>query len=134
MPSDVEFDADVYGFLLSLGAGCDPYAIGGAFGKLMVATGTSALEAQQAQAASGDPHGSFDDRIAIIFQDITAVCQSPSFASTCAMLKGAFHPHLPSMDPMIKTSSEVIYGREDRQDVWQAQMHRPRPDSYPPAR
>jgi hypothetical protein len=102
VPSDAEFDADVYGFLLSLGSGYDPYAIGGAFGKLMMATGTAALEAQQAQASSGDPHGSFDDRIAIVFQDIIAICQSPSFASQCATIKGAYHPHLPGMDPLIK--------------------------------
>jgi hypothetical protein len=102
VPSDVEYDADVYGFFLSLNAGYDPYAVGGAFGKLMMATGTAGLETEQTLATSGDPHGSFNQRIANIFQDIVVICQSPSLQSTCATLKSAFHPHLPAMDPMMK--------------------------------
>jgi hypothetical protein len=101
VPTDKEWDADIYGFLLSLGAGYDPYAVGGAFGKLMMANGSASLESEQALVNSGDPHGSFNDRIANIFRDVTILCQG-QISGTCVTYKNGFHPHLPGMDPLMK--------------------------------
>jgi hypothetical protein len=102
-----EFDADEYGMLLSLIAGYDPYAAAGALAKLNMATGQAGLLAQLFDNFSGDLHGSFDNRIAAVFNTISVMCTAPQAASFCAAYKSIVHPHFPGSTPLgTKVSSK----------------------------
>jgi Peptidase family M48 len=72
-----EFDADEYGMFFSLAAGFDPYAAAGALAKLSMATNQAGLVAQLFDNISGDLHGSFNNRLAVVYSTITALCQFP---------------------------------------------------------
>jgi hypothetical protein len=95
-----EFDADEYRMLFSLLAGYDPYAAAGALAKLNMATGQAGLLSQIFDNFSGDLHGSFDNRIAAVFNTIGAICATPQAASSCAAYKAVVHPHFPSGTPL----------------------------------
>ncbi len=99
--SNPEFDADEYGMLFSLVAGYDPYAAAGALAKLNMATGQAGLLSQIFDNFSGDLHGSFDNRIAAVFNTISAICATPQVASSCAAYKAVVHPHFPSGTPLV---------------------------------
>jgi hypothetical protein len=95
-----EFDADEYGMLFSLLAGYDPYAAAGALAKLNMATGQAGLFSQVFDNFSGDLHGSFDNRIAAVFNTLGSLCAAPQFGSFCASYKSIVHPHFPSSTPL----------------------------------
>jgi hypothetical protein len=97
---NAEFDADVYGLVLGLESGYDPYGAAGALAKLSMASGDAGLVSQQFDNISGDPHGSFDNRIALIFGEMQLACAQPSARSFCANYKLNVHPHLPPGTPL----------------------------------
>ena len=100
VPSNKELDADQYGMLLSLAAGYDPYGAAGALAKLSMASGDAALVDQNFDNLSGDLHGSFNDRLALIFQTMKAICSRPENQSFCKLYKNLIHPDLPSISPL----------------------------------
>jgi len=95
-PSNPESDADLFGLVAILLAGYDPYAAGGAFGKLMMATGRGSLlvQAWEDQNAA-DAHRSFSTRIQDLYQALVAVCSDPSLSGFCADYNRIFHPNVP---------------------------------------
>lgn len=98
--SNAEFDADEYGMLFSLLAGYDPYAAAGTLAKLSMASGQAGLVAQVFDNISGDLHGSFNNRLAAVYNTITTLCQLPQAASFCAQYKQIVHPHFPVGVPL----------------------------------
>ena len=107
VPSDIEWDADEMGMILSLLAGYDPYASAGALAKLAMASGDAALVNQNfdniALQAGMDLHGSFNDRLALIFSEMQSLCAISSLQSFCTEYKSLIHPHLPSIAPLSRT-------------------------------
>lgn len=101
-----ELDADEYGMLLSLSAGYDPYGAAGALAKLSMASGDSSLLSQNfdnfVATAGLDLHGSFNNRLALIFQVMQAICGTSQYQGFCAAYKGVVHPHLPPTSPLSK--------------------------------
>jgi hypothetical protein len=105
VPTNIEQDADKYGVYLSLAAGYDPYAGAGTLAKLAMASGSAGLVSQnfdQLEAFDGgDLHGSFNDRLAAMFQLMQLACGSSSSAETfCTLYKSDVHPHLPAQAPL----------------------------------
>jgi Zn-dependent protease with chaperone function len=104
VPGNREYDADQYGMLLSLAAGYDPYGAAGALAKLSMASGDSSLLSQNfdnyVAIAGVDLHGSFNNRLALIFQVMQTICGSPQYQGFCALYKTAIHPHLPPISPL----------------------------------
>lgn len=103
-PGNAELDADQYGMLLALVAGYDPYGAAGALSKLAMASGTAGLVSQNfdnlSALAGGDIHGSFNNRLQLLFEDMQDLCSLPSAQSACNSYKSAVHPHLPSSVPL----------------------------------
>jgi predicted Zn-dependent protease len=108
VPGNAELDADQYGMLLSLVAGYDPYGAAGALAKLAMASGSANLVAQNFDAlvatAGLDLHGSFNNRLALIFQNMQTICALPQLQTFCAQYKSVIHPHLPSIAPLDKVN------------------------------
>jgi hypothetical protein len=95
-----EWDADVWGVLISLLAGYDPYAAGGTLGKLAMATGTANLGIQLWEDAhlASEAHGSFSTRIDNLVTMIQAACSSSvELKDACAQYKSVVHPFFPSL-------------------------------------
>jgi hypothetical protein len=90
-----ERDADVRGTILALGAGYDPYALAGALAKLEMASGTASLMTQWESFSSGEIHGSFNDRLATVYDTLSYICDSSTVGPYCAQYRDVFHPHLP---------------------------------------
>lgn len=104
VPGNAEQDADEYGMLLSLTAGYDPYGAAGALAKLAMASGDAGLLSQTFDnlnlAAGTDLHDSFNNRLALIYQNMKEICGDPDFQSFCATYKGVIHPLLPPSAPL----------------------------------
>ena len=105
VPSNKEQDADQYGMFLGLISGYDPYGAAGALAKLAMASGNAGLVDQNfdnlAAIAGADLHGSFNNRLALVFQNIQAICAlSTQLQSFCASYKSLVHPHLPAIAPL----------------------------------
>jgi len=102
--SNKEYDADAYGLLLPLIAGYDPYGAAGALAKLAMASGGAGLVDQNFDnfiAAVGlDLHGSFNNRLALIFDEMELICATPQGRSFCLQYKALIHPHFPSLAPL----------------------------------
>ena len=96
VPADREWDADLWGLILSLEAGYDPWSGTGALGRLY--TAGNGLLAPNFDGISGDPHGSLLQRLDNILNALEQACSgSPA---TCAQYKAIFHPHFPSSAPL----------------------------------
>lgn len=100
-----ERDADVWGTYFALGAGFDPYAMSGALAKLSMVTGTAGFLPQTQLYFDNllipEAHGSFNERIATVFNALQAGCSySVEAQRTCNEYKRAFHPHLPGIAPL----------------------------------
>lgn len=95
-----EFDADIWGALLSLMSGYDAYAAAGALAKLAMATGTAGLATQFEQQLSADAHKSFNTRISEVYEMLSFMCRIPEAAPACRTYKGILHPHLPDSAPL----------------------------------
>lgn len=104
VPTNAEQDADQYGMLLGLISGYDPYAAAGALAKLSMASGDASLVSQLFDnyvASLGlDLHGSFNQRIALIFTNMQQLCLS--LKSFCDDYKRLVHPHLPPLVPLVR--------------------------------
>jgi hypothetical protein len=95
-----EFDADVWGLFLALGAGYDPYAMAGSLAKLAMVTGRSGLTQQFEDQVSGDAHQSFNTRLENLYDTLQIVCSLPGVKSACEEYKGVFHPTFPGNAPL----------------------------------
>jgi hypothetical protein len=103
--SDIEFDADIWGTVISLFAGYDPYAAAGTLAKLSMATGDVSLISQFEDQLSSDAHKSFNSRLDNIFSQLVIACSSSdALAQTCAGYKGIVHPNLPPVAPLLKNA------------------------------
>ncbi|MGQ9916372.1 MAG: M48 family metalloprotease [Bryobacteraceae bacterium] len=98
--SNPEFDADIWGTMLALGAGYDVYASAAALAKLAMATGTAGLTTQFEQQLSSDAHKSFNTRISEVFSMLQLVCSLDEARDACQMYKRVMHPHLPDSAPL----------------------------------
>jgi Zn-dependent protease with chaperone function len=89
---NIEYDADLIGMLLSLGAGYDPYAAAGALAKLSMASGNAGLVDQNfdslLQTVGVDPHGSFNNRLGLLFAEMQLICSLPQAQPSCSQYKG----------------------------------------------
>ena len=85
VPTDIEWDADIWGLWLSLGAGYDPYGGTGALGRLY--TVDQQLLAPNFDGISGDAHGSLTQRLGVIFSELQWACQQPQLQKLPAAIK-----------------------------------------------
>lgn len=97
-----EFDADIWGAILSLSAGYDPYAAAGALAKLAMATGRAGLATQFEEQLASDAHKSFNTRLENIFDTLRLACSHPSVRSSCEKYKRFVHPNLPPIAPLVE--------------------------------
>lgn len=95
-----EFDADMWGALLSILSGYDAYAAAGALAKLAMATGTADLATQFEQQLAPDAHKSFNTRISEVYDMLEAVCSTRQARNACLEYKEILHPHLPPSAPL----------------------------------
>jgi predicted Zn-dependent protease len=99
-----ELDADQYGMLLALLSGYDPYGAAGALAKLAMASGTAGLLDQNFDnllaIVGADLHGSFNNRLALVFGSMQLICSSPQYSGFCNSYKSLVHPHLPPIAPL----------------------------------
>jgi hypothetical protein len=105
VPADVEVDADQWAMVLSMEAGYDPYGAAGALAKLAMASSTTGLvdpNFDNLAASAAGTHGSFNNRLALVFKNMQEVCSDPDAASSCEFYKSLFHPGLPSATPLMK--------------------------------
>src|SRR6185369_6256500 len=98
--------ADLFGMVLMLSAGFDPYAGAGTLAKLSMVTGQAGLLAATFDDLT-DPHGSFNTRIDLMFSILSLACSQPSVASACGLYKSAIHPHFPGSAPLITPPSPL---------------------------
>jgi Zn-dependent protease with chaperone function len=96
-----EFDADLWGVLIAMNAGYDPYAIAGALAKLSMATGSAGLASQFEDELSADAHKSFNSRLDGVYTLLSAACNYDStMKAACDYYKGIVHPNLPPRAPL----------------------------------
>ena len=73
-----------------------------------MASGTAGLVSQVFDNLSTDPHGSFNNRLSLMFTYMQAVCSLPQVQSSCALYKSIVHLHLPPSAPlMVKPAATV---------------------------
>lgn len=104
MVEDKEFDADIVGAVLAVGAGFNPYALAGWLARAAMVTGTADLRsAAQAEFDSMlliDAHSSINQRITEAFNNLRKVCQFPGMTSACEDIKRLHRPNLPPAAPL----------------------------------
>jgi hypothetical protein len=95
--TDPEWDADMWGLLLAMLAGYDPYGAPGALGKIYMATGNVGGLVLQfyEDYLSSDMHKSLGSRLDAIYTTISQVCSSTDAATACSNYRQVFHPHMP---------------------------------------
>jgi hypothetical protein len=64
------------------------------------ASNDASLMSQAFDNISGDPHGSFDNRVALVYANLQALCGSPAVATFCVNYKTLVHPHFPGNTPL----------------------------------
>ncbi len=101
-PGNPEFDADLRGVFLLLGAGYDPYAAAGTLAKLAMATGRAGLAAQFEDQLAADAHKSFNTRLEVVFDMLTLACAQSSLRPFCDEYKRIVHPNLPPTVPLVE--------------------------------
>jgi hypothetical protein len=106
-PTNLELDADAVGALLCLASGYDPYASAGVFGKLMTVTRRTDLFFQAFDNLT-DPHTSFTNRMAAVFQTLTMICATPQGRDYCALYKSVIHPSFPATMPLSIPGTPVL--------------------------
>lgn len=106
-PPNRELDADVWGLVLALMAGYDPYGSAGALAKMTMALGAADLQSQGnwqlqyliefllVEGQTGVSHGSFNERLDHLYGTIETACNWDTFREFCGAYKDRFHPHLP---------------------------------------
>ena len=104
-PDNAELDADVWGLWLSLLSGYDPYAGAGALAKMAMLAGRADLASQYLlQILHGDEHGSFNERLDFIYDNIVAICKEEQVA--CNSYREFFHPHFPPEGKLLTAAPE----------------------------
>lgn len=94
-----ELDADGMSLFLTLAAGYDPYAVAGMLGKLMMATQRTDL-ISQAFDNLVDPHTSFTNRMAVVFELMQLTCATPQAREFCSQYRNLIHPSFPPTLPL----------------------------------
>ena len=95
-----ELDADLFGMLVCLGAGYDPYAGAGTLAKLSMATDSGGL-LEQIINDLFDTHQSYNTRIQNMFDHLEEICDDPQLnESLCKPYKRVYHPHFPDWVPL----------------------------------
>lgn len=98
--TNIELDADVWGTILSLLAGYDPYAGAGVLGKLAMASGRAGILAQLFDNLT-DPHTSFANRLDSLYNTLVTACSASSDTkAACDSYKKAVHPDFPGNAPL----------------------------------
>jgi hypothetical protein len=97
--AEKEQDADLFGVLLMLNAGFDPYAGAGALGKLSMLTGHAGILAAAIDDLA-DPHGSFNARIDLMFSTLNLACSQAAVSLYCGAYKSLIHPSFPASAPL----------------------------------
>ena len=104
-PDNAELDADVWGLWLSLLSGYDPYAGAGALAKMAMVAGRADLASQYlVQILHGDEHGSFNERLDFIYDNIVDLCKEARAA--CTDYRKIFHPHFPDEGKLLLAAPE----------------------------
>ena len=101
-PDNRELDADVWGLWLSLLSGYDPYAGAGALAKLEMVKGRADLRSQQ-YLQKISVHGSFNERLDFIYENIVDLCKE--WGGFCTFYREVFHPHFPE-GPLLLTAPQ----------------------------
>jgi len=96
--SNKELDADVWGVILALASGYDPYAAAGVLGKFEMATNPSSILMQIFEDIL-DPHTSITNRITNLHDTLVRAC-SGSNKTICDQYKKTYHPNFPSTAPL----------------------------------
>jgi hypothetical protein len=95
-----ELDADVWGVILAILAGYDPYGIAGTLGKLSMASGEAGLIMQFGHELF-DVHRSFNTRLEKVFNSLNSACNSSTdLKSICDTYKKIVHPSFPPNAPL----------------------------------
>ena len=97
--AEKEQDADLFGVLLMINAGFDPYAGAGALGKLSMLTGHAGILAAAIDDLA-DPHGSFNARIDLMFSTLNLACSQAAVSLYCGAYKSLIHPSFPASAPL----------------------------------
>lgn len=106
--SYAELDADIWGMFISMVSGYDPYAAAGTLAKYAMAADDASLIAQNFDGISGDPHGSFNNRIAVVYASLKALCQQVAAKPFCSAYKNAVHPDFPASAPLIRKPGGIL--------------------------
>ena len=112
-----ELDADVWGLILALDSGYDPYASAGALAKMNMVLGSADLSTQhelQNQyfseilygGGAGTEHGSFNQRLQHQYHTINAICDIEDLKAACAQYRQIFHPNFQDSVPLFKPPGE----------------------------
>jgi hypothetical protein len=100
--ANAERDADVISLELLMLAGYDPYASGGALGKLFMASGSAKLLDSNFDnlAIHGiNPQTSFQDRLGAVYSEIQGICSLSQIQEFCSIFKSIEHPEFPPTAP-----------------------------------
>lgn len=97
-----EFDADIIGGFIAVGAGYNPYALAGWLARAAMVTGTADLRTQTFfdNMTIVDAHSSINNRISSAFENLKKVCTLPGMAPVCGDIKRLNRPHLPPAAPL----------------------------------
>jgi len=101
---NAEQDADMFGMLLMLSAGFDPYAGAGTLAKLSMVAGQAGLLAAAFDDLV-DPHGSFNTRIDLMYNILALACAQPVASGACGQYRSLIHPNFPVTTPLSLPSS-----------------------------
>jgi predicted Zn-dependent protease len=102
-----ESDADIWGLILSMSAGYDPYAAAGTLAKLAMAAGKAGLTRQFEDELSSDAHKSFNSRLDFVFDSLFIACNSSAAAkANCDEYKRIAHPNFPPSVPLLRRNPE----------------------------
>jgi hypothetical protein len=100
VPGNAELDADTHATLILLGAGYEPYAGAGLFGRMqMLSTLPGVLGNILLDPAAASQHASFSARIDNVMTVLQSGC-SGGTASLCDALKSIVHPNVPTALPI----------------------------------
>jgi hypothetical protein len=101
--TNAERDADDISLETLILAGYDPYAAGGALGKLIMASGSAKLidaNFDNLPLHGLTPQTSFLDRLGVVYGEIQTICALPGVQDACNGLKSVAHPEFPPSAPL----------------------------------
>ena len=120
-----EFDADVWGLILSLSSGYDPYGAAGTLAKLAMVSGRAGLLSQFEDQLRPDAHKSFNQRLENVFDTISSACNSNiEMRNLCATYKGIIHPTFPPTAPLNTDPAVLRKPRELPSGLYKMELRR----------